>query len=87
MSNMRERRRPGFALRDLVVIVFLTVIAIGVLLAAIQKTPDTSALRASMNSLSQCAKAVHLAYDNNKKLPPYFGTYAAMAVGPVPSSL
>jgi hypothetical protein len=75
MSTMRMRSRAGFALRDLLVVAFLLVIAVGLLLSATRKASDTDWRVATMNSLSQCAKAVLLAHDNNKKYPPYYGTY------------
>jgi hypothetical protein len=73
MSKMR--RRAGFAFRDLLVVVFLISIAIALLLSATPKIRDDGARTVTFMNLSQCAKAVHLAHDINKKYPPYYGTY------------
>jgi hypothetical protein len=75
MSTMRLGNRAGFAFRDLVAVILLMVIAAGLLVPAVQRTRGDGALGATMNNLSHCAKAVHLAHDNNKKYPPYYGLY------------
>jgi hypothetical protein len=80
MSMMRMRRREGFALRDLLVVVFLLMIAIGLVLPACQKAVGPSARTVTMNNLSQCAKGVHLAHEVTKKFPPYYGIYREKTV-------
>jgi hypothetical protein len=50
---------------------------IGLLVPAVQRVREAAARTATMNNLSQCAKAVHLAHDNYKKFPPYYGPYPA----------
>jgi len=51
---------------------------IALLLPGLQRVRDDNmAVMSNMNNMSQCAKAVHLAHDNNKKFPPYYGPYGA----------
>jgi len=50
-------------------------IVVGVALPAIQWARRASALKTTMDNLSQCAKAVHRAHDQHKTFPPYYGVY------------
>jgi hypothetical protein len=82
MSTLRMRRRAKIALRQLLILIALIamiVTGIGVLVPPTQRISDENMSRTTIyNNLSQCAKAVHLAHDNNKKYPPYYGPYAAL---------
>src|SRR5579862_8425706 len=75
MSTMRMGKRAGFALRDLLAVILLMVIAAALLVPAVQRTHGGGAHTATMNNLHQCASAVHLAHDINKKYPSYYGLY------------
>jgi hypothetical protein len=59
-------------------IIFAVVVSsVGVLILSIRRVSDgPSNSIHTMNNLSQCAKAAHLAHDNIGKFPPYYGTYA-----------
>ena len=44
-------------------------ILIGLLVPAVQRVRESANRTQTMNNLSQTAKAIHLAHDNNKKFP------------------
>jgi prepilin-type N-terminal cleavage/methylation domain-containing protein len=73
------RIHGGFTVIELLVVMAVVVMASGMMLPGVQQSREAAARTATMNNLSQCAKATHLAHDNNKKFPPYFGPYAAKA--------
>jgi hypothetical protein len=75
MSTTNVRGRPGFALRDLLVLLVVMVTMLGGVSCSVSRTRGDSARTATMNNLSQCAKAAHLGHDQFKKFPPYFGPY------------
>ena len=54
----------------------IAVTLLGVVSCGVQRVSEVANARtATMNNLSQCAKAVHLCQDQFGKYPPYFGTY------------
>ncbi len=76
MFEANVRSRPGFALRELLIAMVIAVTLLGVVSCGVQRVSEgANARTATMNNLSQCAKAVHLCQDQFGKYPPYFGTY------------
>ena len=75
MFEANVRRRQGFALRDLLILMVLIVTAVGLVLCSLPRADNVSARTVTMNCLSQCAKAVHFCHDQYKTYPPYFGPY------------
>ena len=83
MCNMRMRTRDGFAMTDLLVMMILLFMVLTLAVpGCMQRVRGDSARTATMNNMSQCAKAAHLAHDQFKKFPPYYGTYGAKDVTP-----
>lgn len=62
-------RRRGFTLVEVVVVIFIIVVAIGLLLPARQRCIGSSTRMQTNNNLKQCALAIHAFHDNYKKLP------------------
>jgi prepilin-type N-terminal cleavage/methylation domain-containing protein len=79
-----SRTRSGFTLIELLVVIAIIAILIGLLVPAVQRVREAAARTATMNNLSQCAKATHLTHDQFKKFPPYFGTYGPKTTGGFP---
>jgi hypothetical protein len=75
MFKQRVCPRAGFTLGRMLVIVFFVVILVGLAVPAILRAREESAKATTMENLSKCAKAVHLAHDQFKKFAPYFGVY------------
>ena len=60
---------------ELVVVVVVFATFTGLAFPAVQQSREAADRTKTMNNLSQCAKGAHLAHDNNKKFPPYYGIY------------
>ena len=75
MSITQMQLRPGFALLKAVALLVVLATVVGLAVPAIQWARQAQARQTTMNNLSECAKAAHLAHDQYKKFPPYFGVY------------
>ena len=83
MCNMRMRTRDGFAMIDLLVTIILLFMVLTLAVpGCARRVRDAQYRSQTMNNMSQCAKAAHLAHDQFKEFPPYYGTYGAKDATP-----
>jgi hypothetical protein len=77
MSITNFRGRPGFALRDLLVLLAVMLTMLGGVSCMAQRVRTPSRRTTTMNHMSQCAHAALIGHDQFKTFPPYFGPYGS----------
>jgi hypothetical protein len=75
MFMQKVRPRTGFTLVKALVVILVFAAVVGVSVPGILWARKQAARTTTMDNLTKCAKAVHLAHDQFKKFPPYFGIY------------
>jgi prepilin-type N-terminal cleavage/methylation domain-containing protein len=77
MLHRTRTKHAGFSAIELIAVIVVLTIASGVVLPAVQQGREAGDRMATMNNLKQCVMAAHLAHDNYKKFPTYYGPYAS----------
>src|SRR5436305_421879 len=80
MSRLHLRKRRGFTLIEMLVVIAIIVTLMGLLLPAIQKARESANRTKCQSNLRQIVLATIQAHDTYKRLPPLFGTYGGKGI-------
>src|SRR5262245_9213954 len=75
MRRYSDRRRRGFTLVELLVVIAIIAVLIGLLVPAVQKVRETANSAQSLNNLKQLSLATNNCNAQWKKLPPGVGSF------------
>jgi hypothetical protein len=77
MFMQKVRPSTGFTLVQALVVILVFAALVGAAVPAVLWARKAAERTTTMNNLAKCAKTVHLAHDQFKTFPPYYGIYAA----------
>jgi prepilin-type N-terminal cleavage/methylation domain-containing protein len=79
MSRLYLRKRRGFTLIEMLVVIAIIVVLMGLLLPAIQKAREAANSAKCKSNLRQVGLAAVQCHDQYRRLPPIFGVYGGKA--------